>query len=49
MVTDIMKGKNLKNSLKTRGVRGLKQVGTTILRGKGINFVFILNKQIRKI
>ena len=36
VATDIMKSKNLKNSLKTRGVRGLKQVGTTILCGKGV-------------
>ena len=35
LVDNISQGKNFKSSLKTRGLEGLKRIGTRILSGKG--------------
>ena len=36
VVKDLVQGKNIKSSLKYRGTKGLKQIGTRILEGKGL-------------
>ena len=36
MVSDIAQGKNIKSTLKHRGKKGLKQIGSRILQGRGL-------------
>ena len=36
VVKDLVQGKDIKSSLKYRGTKGLKQIGTRILEGKGL-------------
>ena len=36
MVSDISEGRNFKSSLKQRGKKGLKQIGSRILHGRGM-------------
>ena len=36
IMNDVIRGKNLKESFKQRGKKGLQKIGSTILHGKGL-------------
>ena len=44
MVKDISEGRNIKTSLKTRGKKGMKEIGSRILKGKGVKKANKLHK-----